>query len=102
MALAAVAGFCLVLLLGDRYLDLVGNLDNTRLAVGVLCLLAVVSLLLQRWGPAVVIPVTVASDVAVISFVYRMRLRTAAVLALLHFAFAAAIGLALYNIIQFL
>jgi putative membrane protein len=45
VALAAVAGFCLVLLLGDRYLDLVGNLDNTRLAVGVLCLLAVVSLL---------------------------------------------------------
>jgi putative membrane protein len=45
VGLAAVAGFCLVLLVGDRYLDLVGNVDNTRLAVGVLCLLAAVSLL---------------------------------------------------------
>jgi len=45
VALAAVAGFCLVLLVGDPYLDLVGDLDNTRLAVGVLCLLGVVSLL---------------------------------------------------------
>jgi putative membrane protein len=43
VALAAVAGFCLVLLVGDPYLDLVGSLDNTRLAVGVLCLLGVVS-----------------------------------------------------------
>jgi putative membrane protein len=34
-----------VLLVGDPYLDLVGDLDNTRLAVGVLCLLGVVSLL---------------------------------------------------------
>ena len=45
VALAAVAGFCLVVLVGDRYLDVVGRLDNTRLAVGVLCLLAAVSLL---------------------------------------------------------
>jgi len=45
VALAAVAGFCLVLLVGDRYLDLVGRLDNTRLAVGVLCLLGLVSIL---------------------------------------------------------
>ena len=45
VGLAAVAGFCLVLLVGDRYLDFVGALDNTRLAAGVLCLLGVVSLL---------------------------------------------------------
>ena len=45
VGLAAVAGFCLVLLVGDRYLDLVGSLDSTRLAAGVLCLLAVVSFL---------------------------------------------------------
>jgi putative membrane protein len=45
VGLAAIAGFCLVLLVGDRYLDLVGNVDNTRLAAGVLCLLAGVSLL---------------------------------------------------------
>jgi putative membrane protein len=45
VALAAVAGFCLVLLVGDRYLDVVGQLDNTRLAVGVLLLLGTVSTL---------------------------------------------------------
>jgi putative membrane protein len=44
VALAAVAGFCLVLLVGDRYLGIVGRLDNTRLAASVLGLLGVVSL----------------------------------------------------------
>ncbi|PSQ49692.1 hypothetical protein BRD15_02945 [Halobacteriales archaeon SW_6_65_15] len=38
--LAGVAGFVLVLGLGDRYLRIVGSLDNARLSVGVLALLA--------------------------------------------------------------
>lgn len=79
----------------------VGDVPSQRAAyVG--AALAVVALLLQRWGPAVVIPVSLACDVVAVSLVYRMRLRTAAVLTLLHFAFAAALGLALFNIIQFL
>jgi len=42
-AFAAMAGFVLVPLLGDRYLSVVGELDPTRLAVAVLCLLVVLS-----------------------------------------------------------
>ncbi|NHN49008.1 hypothetical protein G9464_15600 [Halostella sp. JP-L12] len=36
---SSVAGFCLVLALGDRYLRVVGRVDYRRLSVGVLCLL---------------------------------------------------------------
>ena len=43
--LAGVAGFALVLLVGDRYLRTVGRLDNTRLSLAVLGLLALVSVL---------------------------------------------------------
>jgi putative membrane protein len=43
--LAGVVGFVLVLLVGDRYLQTVGRVDNTRLSVGVLALLAAVSFL---------------------------------------------------------
>jgi putative membrane protein len=41
VAIAAAVGFVLVLALGDRYLSVVGTIDNTRLSVGVLCLLGV-------------------------------------------------------------
>ncbi len=41
IAIAAGLGFLLVVGLGDRYLLAVGRLDNTRLSVGVLALLAV-------------------------------------------------------------
>jgi putative membrane protein len=41
VAIAAAVGFVLVVLVGDRYLSVVGNLDNTRLSVAVLCLLVV-------------------------------------------------------------
>ena len=64
VGLAAVAGFCLVLLVGDRYLDLVGNLDNTRLAACVLCLLGLVSGLFA--GPVGVCVLFVASLVGLI------------------------------------
>ena len=39
VAIAAAVGFVLVLVVGDRYLSLVGDIDNTRLSVGVLALL---------------------------------------------------------------
>ncbi|PSP86274.1 hypothetical protein BRC83_00995 [Halobacteriales archaeon QS_1_68_17] len=45
VALAAAAGFVLVVTAGDRYLRTVGRLDNTRLSLAVLALLAVVSFL---------------------------------------------------------
>ncbi|MFC7133379.1 MULTISPECIES: tripartite tricarboxylate transporter permease [Salinibaculum] len=43
VAIAAAAGFALVLAVGDRYLAAVGSADNTRLSVGVLGVLALLS-----------------------------------------------------------
>jgi len=45
VAVAGVVGFVLVLVLGDTYLETVGELDYRRLSVGVLCLLVAVSFL---------------------------------------------------------
>jgi hypothetical protein len=70
---------------------------------------ALVSLLLQQWGQvdAVVSPgvgvlitivATLIADAIAISFVYRLQWRSAVPLTLLHFAFAAVLGLALNNI----
>ncbi|WP_132057521.1 tripartite tricarboxylate transporter permease [Halorussus amylolyticus] len=47
--LAGIVGFALVLVVGDRYLVTVGAVDNTRLSVGVLCLLVGVSWLFAGW-----------------------------------------------------
>ncbi|QSG05226.1 tripartite tricarboxylate transporter permease [Halapricum desulfuricans] len=47
IALASLAGFALVILVGDRYLRVVGRLDNTRLSIGVLGLLVVLLWLLS-------------------------------------------------------
>ncbi|WP_135822487.1 tripartite tricarboxylate transporter permease [Halostella litorea] len=44
-ALASVAGFCLVLALGDRYLRVVGRMDYRRLSLTVLALLVCLSAL---------------------------------------------------------
>jgi len=43
VALAAVAGFLLVPILGDRYLRIVGQVDYTKLSVAILCVLVVLS-----------------------------------------------------------
>ena len=39
VTIAAAVGFVLVLVVGDRYLSLVGSIDNTQLSVGVLAVL---------------------------------------------------------------
>jgi len=41
--LASVAGFCLVLSVGDRYLRVVGRIDYRRLSLGILSLLVALS-----------------------------------------------------------
>ena len=48
------------------------------------------------------IALTFASVVVAIHVVYRVRWLTATLLGLLHFAFALAMGLALYNIVTYL
>ncbi|MFC4549232.1 MULTISPECIES: tripartite tricarboxylate transporter permease [Halorussus] len=63
-ALAGVAGFLLVVGVGDRYLRTVGALDNRRLSVGVLCLLVGVS-----WLFAGVVGVAVFGVAALVGLV---------------------------------
>lgn len=71
----------------------------SQLAAKVAPVPAVVSLLLQQYGAAVVIPMTLLGDLVAVSAVYRLRLRSAVTLVLLHFAFATALGLALRNLL---
>jgi hypothetical protein len=63
---------------------------------------ALVSILLQQYGPAVVVPVSFFSDAFAVYFVYKLGTRMTFILALAHYAIAAIIGLALYNIITYL
>lgn len=76
----------------------IGDIPSQRAAyVGPL--LAAISILLQRYGAAVVVPVTFVGDVLAIRQVYRLRLRSALPVALLHLAIAAALGFALANLL---
>jgi hypothetical protein len=71
---------------------------------------AVVSILLQQYGlagggplssglgVAVVVVVTLLADAIAISFVYGLKATATAALTLLHFGFAAVLGVALNNI----
>jgi len=69
--LAGVAGFALVLLVGDRYLLAVGSLDNVRLSVGVLALLVGISWLFA--GGAGVAVFAVATFVGLVPARYGAR-----------------------------
>jgi hypothetical protein len=73
---------------------------------------ALVSILLQQYGRSgaavgidpsllvgLVIVATLVADLLAVSFVYRLKFRSAAPLVLLHFAFAAVLGIALANVL---
>lgn len=62
---------------------------------------AITSLLLQQWGPAIVIPVTLLGDFVAIRFSYSLPIRGSVALTLLHFAFAVAVIIPLNNIFGF-
>ncbi|MFT4889840.1 MAG: hypothetical protein ACI9YT_000751 [Halobacteriales archaeon] len=78
-----------------------GEVPSQR-AVAVSPVPALVTILLTRYGAEVVVPVTLLGDLIAISVVYRVRWRTAAILTLLHFAFAAILGVALGNLLGLL
>lgn len=59
---------------------------------------AVVSFVLQQWGPVVTIAVTLCADCLAVRWSYDLDWETAVVLALLHFAFSVALFLPLNNI----
>lgn len=73
----------------------------SQLAVKAAVVPALTSLLLQQWGPGVVIPVTLLGDLVAIRFVYEVPVKSSAVLTLLHFAFSVALVIPLNNIFQF-
>jgi hypothetical protein len=66
---------------------------------------AAVSILLQQYGldssllVGVAILATLVADLLAVSFVYRLKLRSAIPLVLLHFGFAALLGVALGNLL---
>jgi hypothetical protein len=70
----------------------------TQKAATVAPVLALTSILLQQWGAAVVVPVTLLGDFVAIRFVYGLKGVESVVLTLLHFAFAAVLGVALGNL----
>jgi hypothetical protein len=78
----------------------VGEVPSQRAAAAALAP-AVVSLLLQRYGPGVVVAVTLASDLLAIDYVYGLERKATVVLGLLHFAFAVVLGFALNNLFGF-
>ncbi|MDG5777459.1 hypothetical protein VB773_04330 [Haloarculaceae archaeon H-GB2-1] len=78
----------------------IGEVPSQRAAAAALAP-AVVSLLLQRYGPGVVVLVTLAADLLAIEFVYGLERKATVVLGMLHFAFAVALGFALNNLFGF-
>lgn len=82
----------------------IGDVPSQRAAT-VGPVLAAVSMLLQRYGMdrsafvLVTVGVTLLADLLAVSFVYRLELRSAVPLVLLHFGFAAVMGVALANIL---
>jgi hypothetical protein len=66
---------------------------------------AAVSILLQQYGlqssllVGVAILGTLTADLLAVSFVYRLKFKSAVPLVLLHFAFAAVLGIALGNLL---
>ncbi|WP_267641616.1 DUF7473 family protein [Haloarchaeobius amylolyticus] len=65
-------------------------------------LLAAVSLLLQRRGPAVVIPVLLLLDAFAIHWVYGLDRRETAFVAVIHYTVAVILGFTLYNLVALL
>ncbi|MHB9287270.1 hypothetical protein ACKVMT_09565 [Halobacteriales archaeon Cl-PHB] len=62
---------------------------------------ALTSILLQQWGPLVVIPVTLLGDLVAIRFSYRLDVGASVALTLLHFAFSVLLIIPLNNIFGF-
>ena len=70
-ALAAAAGFLLVVTVGDRYLAAVGRVDATLLSVGILAGLAALSYLFV--GPSGVVAYLAAGVVGLVPARFRAR-----------------------------
>jgi hypothetical protein len=94
--LLAVAFYALTLHLAATFF--VGDVA-TQKAVRAAVVPAVVSFVLQEWGPVVTIVATLFSDFVAITWSYDLRWRGAVVLTLLHFAFFVALFVPLNNLL---
>jgi hypothetical protein len=63
---------------------------------------ALVSVLLQQYGPAVVILVTLVTDAFAIRTVYRLNPRNTAFVAVIHYTVAIILGFTLFNLYRLL
>lgn len=73
-----------------------------KLAFVVGPMLALVSLLLQQYGPAVVLPVTLVADAVAINLVYRLDAKLTAFVSVIHYTVAVILGFTLYNLVALL
>lgn len=63
---------------------------------------AVVTVVLVRWSPLVIVPVTLAADFAAFHVVYRVKYRTAALVTVVHYVVSLAIVLLVANVLALL
>ncbi|MDY6819631.1 MAG: hypothetical protein SVG88_13310 [Halobacteriales archaeon] len=89
--------YTLTTFIATRYV--LGATPITR-AVIVGVVLAAVSLLLQQYGPAIVIAISLVVDFVAIQTVYRLQYRTAGLVAVVHYTVSAILGITLFNIVR--
>lgn len=63
---------------------------------------AVVSFLLQQYGAGVVILFAAAADLVAIQAVYRLKYKTAGLVAIVHYTVSVILGIALFNLARLL
>ena len=97
--LLAAAFYATTAHLAARYV--LGDVPLVRAAV-VGAVLAAVSVALQRFGPLVVIGVTIVVDFVTIRTTYRLAHRTAALVTLVHYTVSVILGITVYNLISLL
>lgn len=61
---------------------------------------AALGLLLQQYGPALVIVVSLLADYVAIRFTYRLSLRLAAAVSVVHYTVSAILGITLFNLVR--
>jgi hypothetical protein len=63
---------------------------------------AAIALLLQQYGPAIVIAVSLAADFLAIRVVYRLKYRTTTLVAVAHCTVSALLGITIFNLVSLL
>lgn len=94
--LAATAFYGLTLHIAARYV--LGDVRVTQ-AFTVAPALALVSILLQQWGPAVVAVVTVSVAYAAVHAVYDLSHKMTAFVTLIYYTVSVILGVLIYNLV---